>query len=1064
MDDMRYAHSDGHTDICFDDSGKYLVTGGTDGEIRVWNGFEDDDPQSHHMGISVSAVALKKDILYVSSDKFAVSAYTFPSVEFDQIIAQFNTEVYHIVCNKDGTLVACGGGDFVIKVYDKSSKSLTAFNGHTGPVLSIAFDPKGKYLASSGCDGTVRIWELSSQECLKTLNLFKKSNDLSTSSTLCRLDWSSDGQTLAVPLDTKVLFYQRDLWESLFSLTDDCITQDLSIVTYSPFGKYIAAASLNGQMLVWDIELEKCVSRKLHEKGLAICGLQWNPTGNELAFCDIEGQLGIYSSPLHSGSNANNPTPNENPVATEKFDFFDDEVEEDNDDNAFDIGAIKASLEPTIFGDNNMEDVDDSNKKEPESKVQIIQAPKPPVQTSFQPSSTPVNLECRFMMWNNIGIVRCYNTEEENSIDVEFHDANVYHPLHLSNPRNHTLAALSSEALLLASPIVDDNPSKLECLHFGTWDSNKEWTIEMPEGEEIETIALGEGFAVCVTDKKYVRLYTVSGVQCEVFLLPGPAVSCTARGNQVLVVYHKGLGVEDNQCLNIMLIKVKLGGHCSMKEYFVPLSPKAFLSWLGYTDEGKPCIVDTSGVVSILSTSSGVKWIPIANTTANSRGKSDNYFIIGLSEIKQEIRCILCKGARYPSLLPRPTVSILPFSLPFCEMSTDKGRLEEENQRYSLAHKSMESLLKEGFDIDSEFKSTEKKWMDILLKMFALATRSDREYRALDIAELMPNPTIIQGAIKYAAQRHRIALAERLGAVLNKKLSKEDEEDDDFDMALEDDFSESLIAITSTPSLNSFAKEENPLKPKPLSRIRNPISRPVENDETENFASTSNSATSDSPSLFGKSTPTTNPFRANSKTQSKKEDIGNVSGIDDLLNNSMKNVASRNSNGSISNDKAKKSRFTTKKDNSPKTSENVSSEKGKSGFSLYLEENKEKIKESAGPDVSDKDIVKLAMQQFKDLPKIEKQKYLKKNETSTLKETFFTKTKSNSEDMDKDSSSKENRDENEPSNSNGHLGKRKDENEDLTTPKPKKLKTNQDKLSDTTVRKLTQFAFTKTPK
>lgn len=28
--------------------------------------------------------------------------------------------------------------------------------------------------------------------------------------------------------------------------------------------------------------------------------------------------------------------------------------------------------------------------------------------------------------------------------------------------------------------------SKLECLHFGTWDSNKEWTIEMSEDEEIE--------------------------------------------------------------------------------------------------------------------------------------------------------------------------------------------------------------------------------------------------------------------------------------------------------------------------------------------------------------------------------------------------------------------------------------------------------------------------------------------------------------------------------------------------------------------------------------------------
>ena len=32
--------------------------------------------------------------------------------------------------------------------------------------------------------------------------------------------------------------------------------------------------------------------------------------------------------------------------------------------------------------------------------------------------------------------------------------------------------------------------SKLECLHFGTWDSNKEWIVEMPEDENIEVTSV----------------------------------------------------------------------------------------------------------------------------------------------------------------------------------------------------------------------------------------------------------------------------------------------------------------------------------------------------------------------------------------------------------------------------------------------------------------------------------------------------------------------------------------------------------------------------------------------
>ena len=40
----------------------------------------------------------------------------------------------------------------------------------------------------------------------------------------------------------------------------------------------------------------------------------------------------------------------------------------------------------------------------------------------------------------------------------------------------------------------------------------------------------------------------------------------------------------------------------------------------------------------------------------------------------------------------------------------------------------------------------------------------------------MPTPIIVQGAIRYATQRHRMALAERLGQVMNKKIIGNDED------------------------------------------------------------------------------------------------------------------------------------------------------------------------------------------------------------------------------------------------------------------------------------------------
>ncbi|KFM61806.1 WD repeat and HMG-box DNA-binding protein 1, partial [Stegodyphus mimosarum] len=80
----------------------------------------------------------------------------------------------------------------------------------------------------------------------------------------------------------------------MFSFTDPCLEKTLSLVTYSPFGNYIAAGAINGQMLVWDVEKKNTVSRKKLENEVAISGLKWHPSGKDLAFCDVEGHLGLY--------------------------------------------------------------------------------------------------------------------------------------------------------------------------------------------------------------------------------------------------------------------------------------------------------------------------------------------------------------------------------------------------------------------------------------------------------------------------------------------------------------------------------------------------------------------------------------------------------------------------------------------------------------------------------------------------------------------------------------------------------------------------------------------------
>ena len=118
---------------------------------------------------------------------------------------------------------------------------------------------------------------------------------------------------------------------------------------------------------------------------------------------------------------------------------------------------------------------------------------------------------------------------------------------------------------------------------------------------------------------------------------------------------------------------------------------------------------------------SGV-WMPLIDTRQNVKGKSDHYFIIGLSELEKCVRAILCKGARYPPTLPRPNIALIDIKLPLCDISNEKSQLEE-----SLLHTSMQiqltALLDEnGFDVSEAREKADRVLKESLMKIFAVSS------------------------------------------------------------------------------------------------------------------------------------------------------------------------------------------------------------------------------------------------------------------------------------------------------------------------------------------------------
>jgi WD40 repeat protein len=248
--------------VSFSPDGKSIVSGSDDEQVRIWS-VESGDART------------------LKGHSYWVPPWQVP---------HHDNWVTSVSFSPDGQWIASGSGDSTVKVWSlESGECVTTLRDHSLGVTSVSFSPDGKFIASGSEDRTVKVWSVESGECVKTLKGHRQK--------VQSVSFSRDGKYIASGTGTIVVLdndYEDNTVRVWNVESGECVktleghSDRVNSVSFSPDGQWIASGSKDKTVRVWSVESGECVSLEGHSRpvnsvsfspdGLSIVSGSWDKT------------------------------------------------------------------------------------------------------------------------------------------------------------------------------------------------------------------------------------------------------------------------------------------------------------------------------------------------------------------------------------------------------------------------------------------------------------------------------------------------------------------------------------------------------------------------------------------------------------------------------------------------------------------------------------------------------------------------------------------------------------------------------------------------------------------